>query len=173
MNVSPKTRLLAMFKARNLLGNRNAPPQANARNLQNKILEFLESLGPFHYSVTVNLKKRNAKFNVYSNYEQWEKSAQWFISALNKRVLKRAYRYGHQKLNSISAIEIGDLNKRPHIHMALGLPSPISHDRYMKAINEVHKRMDWSYGDIHIMPYQDGGWIEYLMKEGFDRVVLH
>jgi hypothetical protein len=23
------------------------------------------------------------------------------------------------------------------------------------------------------MPYQNSGWINYIMKEGFDRVVLH
>jgi hypothetical protein len=162
-----------MDKPGHLVKNRNTSSQVFTRNFQNEALEFLKSLGPFHYSVTVNLKKRSSKFNVYSSHEQWEKSAQWFISALNRKILKRAYRHGHQKLNSISAIEIGSLNKRPHIHMALGLPMPIAHDRCMQAIVEVHQKMDWSYGDIHVMPYQNSGWINYIMKEGFDRVVLH
>lgn len=161
-----------MFKA-GLTKSKNALTQVIHRNLQTEIIEFLKNLGPFNYSVTVNLKKRNPKLNVYSNHEQWEKSAQWFISALNKKILKRAYRYGHQKLNSITAVEIGSLNKRPHIHMALGIPPQISHETCIQTINEVHQRMDWSYGEIHIMPYQDSGWIKYLIKEGFDRVVLH
>ena len=142
--------------------------QSASRNLK-----FLEDLGPFRYSVTINLKKRSPKFAIYSTYEQWEKSAKWFISALNKRIFKRAYRYNHKKINSISAIEVGGLNKRPHIHMALGLPMEVSHEKCIYALKQVHQKLDWSYGDIHIESYQDSGWISYLMKEGFDRVVLH
>jgi len=57
--------------------------------------------------------------------------------------------------------------------MALGLPMEVSHEKCIYALKQVHQKMDWSYGDIHIESYQDSGWISYLMKEGFDRVVLH
>jgi hypothetical protein len=33
--------------------------------------------------------------------------------------------------------------------------------------------MDWVKGDIHIAPYRDAGWLDYLLKTGFDGVVLH
>ena len=148
-------------------------PKSTTKKLEFQILKFLEDLGPFHYSVTINLKKRHPRFDVYSTYEQWEKSAGWLVSAINKKIFKRAYRYDHKKINSISAIEVGNINKRPHIHMALGFPTEVSCDQCMQSLIEVHRKMDWSYGEMHIEPYQDSGWIKYIMKEGFDRVALH
>ena len=40
-------------------------------------------------------------------------------------------------------------------------------------IEKASKKLDWIKGDIDIIPYQNAGWLNYLLKTGFDSVVLH
>jgi hypothetical protein len=46
-------------------------------------------------------------------------------------------------------------------------------EELLRQLNKAYKKMDWVKGDIHIAPYQDKGWLEYLLKTGFESVVLH
>jgi hypothetical protein len=77
------------------------------------------------------------------------------------------------KLNGIFCMEIGDLEKRPHLHFAIGSNNELHKEDFLRQLTKAYKKMDWVKGDIHITPYQDSGWLEYLLKSGFDKVVLH
>jgi hypothetical protein len=137
------------------------------------ISRFLDSQGPFDWAVTMNLKKRHPTYQTYITPQIFEQTGRHYLSLVNKGLFKRQYRYGHAKLNGIFCMELGGIEKRPHLHFAVGLKNELGKEELLSQLNKVYKKMDWVRGDIHITPYQDAGWLDYLLKSGFDCVVLH
>ena len=137
------------------------------------ISRFLDSQGPFDWAVTMNLKKRHPIYQTYITPQIFEQTGRHYLSLVNKGLFKRQYRYGHAKLNGIFCMELGGIEKRPHLHFAVGLKNELGKEELLSQLNKAYKKMDWVKGDIHISPYQDEGWLDYLLKTGFDSVVLH
>ena len=137
------------------------------------ISRFLDSQGPFDWAVTMNLKKRHPIYQTYITPQIFEQTGRHYLSLVNKGLFKRQYRYGHAKLNSIFCMELGGIEKRPHLHFAVGLKNELGKEELLSQLNKAYKKMDWVKGDIHVTPYQDEGWLNYLLKTGFDSVVLH
>ena len=141
-------------------------------NVKSAINRFLTSNGPFHIAVTVNLKKRHHLYQVNNSLELAEKSGYWLIDRLNDSVFKRKYRFRKERLNSICAVEKGEIEKRFHLHLALGIPNHVSEHEFLNKLKKVHKKMEWAYGEPYISKYINTGWIDYICKEGFDSVLL-
>jgi len=137
------------------------------------ISRFLDSQGPFDWAVTMNLKKRHPIYQTYITPQIFEQTGRHYLSLVNKGLFKRQYRYGHAKLNGIFCMELGSIEKRPHLHFAVGLENELGKEELLSQLNKAYKKMDWVKGDIHITPYQNVGWLDYLLKTGFDSVVLH
>jgi hypothetical protein len=143
------------------------------RPSKEEILHFLNRLGPFDWAVTINLKKRHPIYETYITPQIFEQTGRHYLSLVNKGLFKRQYRYGHSKLNGIFCMELGSIEKRPHLHFAVGLKNELGKEELLSQLNKAYKKMDWVKGDIHIAPYQGVGWLDYLLKTGFDSVVLH
>jgi len=139
----------------------------------NDISRFLDSQGPFDWAVTMNLKKRHPVYQTYITPQIFEQTGRHYLSLVNKGLFKRQYRYGHAKLNGIFCMELGGIEKRPHLHFAVGLKNKLGKEELLSQLNKAYKKMDWVKGDIHIAPYENTGWLDYLLKTGFDSVVLH
>ena len=137
------------------------------------ISRFLDSQGPFDWAVTMNLKKRHPIYHTYITPQIFEQTGRHYLSLVNKGLFKRQYRYGHAKLNGIFCMELGGIEKRPHLHFAVGLKNELGKEELLSQLNKAYKKMDWVKGNAHITPYQDAGWLDYLLKTGFDSVVLH
>ena len=137
-----------------------------------EIARFLDSKGPFDWAVTMNLKKRHPTYQTYITPQIFEQTGRHYLSLVNKGFFKRQYRYGHAKLNGIFCMEIGVLDKRQHLHFAIGSNNQSHKEELLRQLNKAYKKMDWGKGDIHIAPYQDTGWLDYLLKTGFENVVL-
>jgi hypothetical protein len=137
-----------------------------------EVSKFLASQGPFDFAVTVNLKKRHHIYQVNNSHELAEKSGYWLISRLNESVLKRKYRYKHEQLRTICSVERGLVEKRFHLHLALGTPAYISQCEFINKLIKLHKKMEWAHGDIYVTPYHSDGWINYISKEGLDSILL-
>ena len=137
------------------------------------ISRFLDSQGPFDWAVTMNLKKRHPIYQTYLTPQIFEQTGRHYLSLVKKGLFKRQYRYGHAKLNGIFCMELGGIEKRPHLHFAVGLKNELGKEELLSQLNKAYKKMDWVKGDIHIAPYEDAGWLDYLLKTGFDSVVLH
>ena len=138
-----------------------------------EIVHFLERLGPFDWAVTINLKRRHPIYQTYITPQIFEQTGRHYLSLVNKGLLKRQYQYGHAKLNGIYCMEIGGIEKRPHLHFAIGCNGRFHKEAVLRELNKAYRKLDWIKGDIHIAPYQDAGWLDYLLKTGFDSVVLH
>lgn len=139
----------------------------------NDVSRFLNSQGPFDWAVTMNLKKRHPIYQTYITPQIFEQTGRHYLSLVNKGLFKRQCRYGHSKLNGIFCMEFGGIENRPHLHFAVGLKNELGKEELLSQLNKAYKKMDWVKGDIHIAPYQNVGWLDYLLKTGFDSVVLH
>ena len=139
----------------------------------NDISRFLDSQGPCDWAVTMNLKKRHPIYQTYLTPQIFEQTGRHYLSLVNKGLFKRQYRYGHVKLNGIFCMEVGRIENRPHLHFAVGLKNELGKEELLSQLNKAYKKMDWVKGAIHIAPYEDAGWLDYLLKTGFDSVVLH
>ena len=150
----------------------NNCPKTEMRPTKDEILQFLNGLGPFDWAITMNLKKRHPHYQIQITPQIFEQTGRHYLSLVNKALFKRQYRYGHAKLNGIFCMEIGKTEKRPHLHFAIGSNGQIPRADVLRELNKAHAKLDWAMGDIHIAPYQDAGWLNYLVKTGFDSVVL-
>ena len=137
-----------------------------------EVTEFLVNQGPFDLAVTVNLMKRHPIHRINNSLEYAEKSGYWLIKRLNESIFKRKYRVGYERLNSICCVEKGSIEKRLHLHLALGIPTQIKQSEFIDNLKKIHKKMDWAHGEVHLSPYLNEGWIDYICKEGFDSVLL-
>lgn len=137
------------------------------------ISRFLDSQGPFDWAVTMNLKKRHPYYQNYITPQIFEQTGRHYLSLVNKGLFRRQYRYGYARLNGIFCMEIGSTEKRPHLHFAIGSQDQSHKEDLLRELNKAYKKMDWIKGDIYITPYQNAGWLNYLIKTGFDSVVLH
>jgi len=140
---------------------------------KNEIVNFLNATGPFDWAVTMNLKKRHPIYQTYLTPQIFEQTGRHYLSLVNKGFFKRKYRYGHAMLNGIYCMEFGGIEKRPHLHFAIGSNNQLDKGKLLSQLNKSYKKMDWVKGDIHIAPYQNIGWLEYLIKTGFNSVVLY
>ncbi len=138
-----------------------------------EISRFLDRQGPFDWAVTMNLKKRHPIYQTYITPQIFEQTGRHYLSLVNKGLFKRQYRYGHAKLNGIFCMEMGVLEKRQHLHFAIGSNNQLHKEELLRQLHKAYRKMDWVKGEIHIEPYQDVGWLNYLLKTGFDSVVLH
>jgi hypothetical protein len=139
----------------------------------NEIARFLDNQGPFDWAVIMNLKKRHPFYQTYTTPQIFEQTGRHYLSLVNKGLFKRQYRHGRAKLNGIFCMEIGGTEKRPHLHFAIGCNDQFHKEDVLRELNRAYRKMDWVKGDIHIAPYRDTGWLDYLLKTGFDSVVLH
>ncbi len=133
---------------------------------------FIKNQGPFDWAVTMNLMKRHPKYQTYITPETFQNTGHHYLSLVNKRLFKRQYRYGYMKLNSVFCMEYGE-QKRPHLHFAIGCPSQIDKNSVLTELYRSHKMMDWVKGKVHITPYHSQGWINYILKTGFESIAIH
>lgn len=139
---------------------------------QEEIINFLNQLGPFDWAVTMNLMKRHPYYQTSLTPQIFEQTGRHYFSMVNKAVFKRKYRYGHEKLKGIFCMEIGDIEKQPHLHYAIGCDDWVIKEKVLYELKKAHRKIDWAKGNIHITPYGDEGWLKYLIKTGFESVVL-
>ena len=134
--------------------------------------KFLIGQGSFDWAVTMNLMKRHPKYQTSITPEIFEKTGHHYLALVNKKLFKRQYRYGYIKLNSIFCMEYGE-HKRPHLHFAIGSPPHIDKNSVLTQLYGAYKLMDWVKGEVHITPYHSQGWVDYILKTGFQNIALH
>lgn len=133
--------------------------------------QFLNDLGEFSVAVTINLKKRHPLHCIWISEDIAAQTAQRFVRHLGRYLLKRKYRYGHEKINAIVTLERGAEFRRWHIHLAIEKPKCCSTLEFTNAIRIVCNRLEWCREDIEIKDYWSSGWLDYITKDGMDSLV--
>lgn len=133
--------------------------------------QWLNELGEFSVAVTINLKKRHPLHGIWISEDIAAQTAQRFVRHLGRYLLKRRYRYGHEKISAIATLERGAEFRRWHIHLAIEKPRNCSALDLHNAIRVVGSRLEWCRDDIDIRDYKNSGWLSYITKDGVDSLV--
>ena len=134
--------------------------------------KFFSEFGKLTDAVTILLKKKHPEHHIYWRDEMAEPTAKWFMDRLNKKVFGRMYLGGHQRLAAVISYERGGLTDRPHFHLAIGRPRNLTKHKFHQLIKDVLERMDWSFGTIDIRDYTSTGFIRYICKGDFEKILL-
>ncbi|OJI05727.1 hypothetical protein [Polynucleobacter sp. MWH-Adler-W8] len=133
--------------------------------------DFFDKFGNLTDVVTILLKKRHPTFNVYWRTEFAKSTAHWCYDRLNKKVYGRRYMDGHKQLGIVVSHEIGDKSDRPHLHIAIGRPAHLSEHKFHQLIIDAFMPMEWRYQAIHIENYYNSGFLRYMCKGDFEKII--
>jgi hypothetical protein len=134
--------------------------------------DFFDKFGNLTDVVTILLKKRHPSFNVYWRPEFAKPTAHWFYDRINKKIYGRKYIGGHKQLGIVVSHEIGDKTDRPHLHIAIERPAHLSTYKFHQLIKEALKQMEWRFQAIHIENYNDSGFLRYMCKGDFEKIIF-
>jgi hypothetical protein len=134
--------------------------------------DFFGRFGNLTDVITILLKKRHPSFNVYWRPEFAKPTAHWLYDRINKKVYGRKYIGGHKQLGIVVSHEVGDKADRPHLHIAIERPAHLSTYKFHQLIKEAFKQMEWRFQAIHIENYYDSGFLRYMCKGDFEKIIF-
>ena len=96
-----------------------------------------------------------------------------FCKYLNRLIYKHAAK-NHGKCLLILPVLHGELyGERLHFHAGIGcVDKSISFEKLTAIINSAWRDMRWTLNETKIKPYQDAGWISYMLRQSV-RLDLH
>lgn len=102
-------------------------------------------------------------------WRYWEN----FCKYLNRIIYKHAAK-NHGKCLLILPVLHGELyGERLHFHAGIGcVDKSISFEKLTAIINSAWRDMRWTLNETKIKPYQDAGWISYMLRQSV-RLDLH
>ena len=134
--------------------------------------EWLNQMGNYTHALTINLKKRHSVHRVWINEDIAAQTAFRLVSHLGRYLFRRRHRKGYEKINAVVSLERGNQFDRWHLHAAIEKPIQYNSEEFRAAICHVTSKLDWCRKDIHIQEYESAGWMDYMLKNGNDSLVV-
>lgn len=137
------------------------------RRLNSAIFAFVkEVIGEPDYAITLTLKPIDGSRRDTTKQIDAEKAFDWFLHLMNTRCFGRGYRKKGYELGVFAALEGMGQHQQPHWHVAVRLPSLLSHERFLTAFELARSKTRRFGRAFDIQPFYEGGWIEYCHKTG-------
>jgi hypothetical protein len=121
------------------------------------------------FCVTLNLKQAvgieadNGRSFVRLTEQHASQNLRHFLNRLGKRYLGNAARRYGKKLPIIPVLE-GGTGHRLHYHLIIDLPATATLDDVYPLFVTEWMKTQWGYGQVHIQPCRDDGWLNYITK---------
>ena len=121
------------------------------------------------FGVTLNLKQAvgieadNGRSFVRLTDQHASQNLRHFLNRLGKRYLGNAARRYSKKLPIIPVLE-GGKGHRLHYHLMIDLPVTATLDDVYPLFVTEWMKTQWGYGQVHIQPCRDDGWLNYITK---------
>ena len=139
-------------------------------HLNEKWVKWLDSLAPWTHAATFTCKRNSAR-NLPINEVILVDTARHFIRRVNFRCYgKRARR--SQLLPVVVTHGWGCYGDHPHLHFCFAHPDAMSFEAFSEVLNEEANKTVWINRQRSIKPYQDFGWLEYLIEHGTSNLIV-
>ena len=121
------------------------------------------------FAVTLNLKQAcaietaNGRSSIPLTDQVAAQNLRHFLNRLGKCYLGNAARRHGKKLPIIPVLEGGN-GHRLHYHLIIDLPVSVTLDEVYPLFVTEWTKTDWGYGQVHIQPCRDEGWLNYITK---------
>jgi hypothetical protein len=123
-------------------------------------------IGKPDYAITLTLKPIHGSRRSTTKRMDAEQAFSWFLHLMNTRCFGRGYRRKSHELGVFAALEGLEQHQQPHWHVAVRLPSLLSHERFLTAFAMARLKTRRFGRAFDIQPFYEGGWIEYCLKTG-------
>lgn len=125
-----------------------------------------EVIGEPDYAITLTLKPVHVSRGCITKRMDAEQAFDWFLHVMNTRCFGHGYRRKGHELGVFAALEGLGHYQHPHWHVAIRLPSLLSHERFLTAFAMARSKTRRFGKAFDIQPFYEGGWIEYCHKTG-------
>lgn len=102
-------------------------------------------------------------------WRYWEN----FCKYLNRLIYKHAAKNYGKTLLILPVLHGEMFGEHLHFHAAIGCTDKsISFEKLKALINFAWRKMRWTLNETHVVPYEDAGWINYMLRQSV-RLDLH
>lgn len=121
------------------------------------------------FGVTLNLKQvaatdaDNGRSFVRLTEQHASQNLRHFLNKLGKHYYGNAARRYGKRLPIIPVLEGGN-GHRLHYHLTIDLPVTASLEEVYPLFVAEWMATQWGYGQVHIQPCRDAGWLDYITK---------
>ncbi len=146
------------------------PSISYKKSSQSAIRDWLYPCSWFNpFGVTLNLKQAcvieaaNGRTSIQLTDQLAAQNLRHFLNRLGKCYLGNAARRHDKKLPIIPVLEGGN-GQRLHYHLIIDLPHSVTLDEVYPLFISEWTKTQWGYGQVHIQPCLDKGWLNYITK---------
>ena len=130
-------------------------------------------------AVSLNLKKAiwPQPYNGIKFDKDWHLTGNisYFLNIINRKLLSRGENHRGLRLGTCFAYELGEFDKRPHLHGVIECPHADLIDSVKQIVIDAWAKTPWGYRHNEIKPC-DKEWAEYMLKlrtkSNFEEAVL-
>ena len=135
-----------------------------------KWVRWLDSLAPWTHAATFTCKRTSVR-NLSITEDILVDTAKHFIRRVNLRCYgKRARR--SQLLPVVVTLGWGSYGDHPHLHFCFARPEWMLFEEFSKILDEEANKTMWIDRQRCVKPYQDIGWMDYLIEHGTSNLIV-
>jgi hypothetical protein len=139
-------------------------------HLNEKWVRWLDSLAPWTHAATFTCKRKSVR-NLPITENILVDTAKHLIRRVNLRCYgKRARR--SQLLPVVVTFGWGCYGDHPHLHFCFALPEEMSFEAFSAILKKEANKTIWIDRQRCIKPYQDFGWMDYLIEHGTTNLIV-
>jgi hypothetical protein len=135
-----------------------------------ELTQWLDSLAPWTHAATFTCKRTSVR-NLSITEDIIIDTAKHFIRRVSLRCFgKRARR--SQLLPVVVTFGWGSYGDHPHLHFCFALPEWMIFEEFSKILDEEANKTIWIDRQRCVKPYQDIGWMNYLIEHGTPNLIV-
>ena len=139
-------------------------------HLNEKWVQWLDSLAPWTHAATFTCKRTSVR-NLPITEDILVDTAKHFIRRVALKCYgKKARRT--QLLPVVATFGWGCYGDHPHLHFCFALPEEMSFEAFSAILKKEANKTIWIDRQRCIKPYQDFGWMEYLIEHGTAKLIV-
>jgi len=139
-------------------------------HLKSNWAQWLDSLASWAIAATFTCKRTSIR-NLPITEDILVDTAKHFIRRVALKCYGRKARRSHP-LPVVVTCGWGCFGDQPHLHFCFALPLGMSFEEFSKILNEEADKTGWIDRQRCIKPYQDFGWLEYLINHGTTKLIV-
>ncbi len=137
------------------------------------LIDFWERLlgDRMKLAVTLTFKKYLRAYGQRLTERTVEKSVLWFLSRLNRLCYGNSAKRRGFCVGVATVLHKGGSGDNLHAHLALVAPLGMQYNEFKIRILKAATANDWIDRQCDIKPYQNKGWLKYMLHEGNEALI--
>jgi hypothetical protein len=149
---------------------RECPRFRPTRQIDERWVQWLDSLAPWTHAYTVTCKRRGVRNSLVTE-DILVDTARHFIRRVSLRCYgKRARR--ERLIPVVATLGWGTYEDHPHLHFCFASPEGVRFRAFNSILDEEADKTFWIDRQRCIKRYRDTGWLSYLIEHGTAHLIV-